>query len=79
MSAGDTQWMDQGRCTEVDPELFFIDVGNAAAPKSVCKECEVRQVCLDWAVDTNQQYGIWGGMGLQDRRRYKRQRAKAAA
>jgi WhiB family redox-sensing transcriptional regulator len=31
------------------------------AAKAVCARCPVSRRCLDWAVSTQQAYGIWGG------------------
>ena len=32
-------------------------------------ECDVRDECLTYALDNNEQEGIWGGMTLKERRR----------
>lgn len=72
-------WQSRGRCAEVDPDLFYPEIGNSYAPSRVCTGCEVRQQCLDWAVDTHQEFGIWGGLGRRARQRYRRQRERRAA
>jgi WhiB family redox-sensing transcriptional regulator len=41
--------------------------------KSVCTDCEVRQPCLDFALATNQDSGIWGGTSEEERRKLRRQ------
>lgn len=36
--------------------------------KEICAECNVRSDCLDYAVDINEQHGIWGGLNEAERR-----------
>lgn len=58
------------RCVEVDPELFFPEIGQqdlAAAAKRVCMACEVRVACLAYAVDRPDLKGIWGGKSERQR------------
>jgi WhiB family redox-sensing transcriptional regulator len=71
----DTQWMEAGVCSQVDPELFFPAKGDPTRPaKSICAGCPIRQRCLDYALDNEIQWGIWGGMTLRERRRYAARR-----
>ena len=42
--------------------------------KKVCNSCPVQQVCLDQAIANNEEAGIWGGMTLLERGRYKYER-----
>jgi WhiB family redox-sensing transcriptional regulator len=80
-------WMDDAACLEEDPELFFPDSstgGHASLAKAVCRRCDVLQVCLSWALETEQPDGIWGGQNARERRRLQRrldelQRARPAA
>ena len=36
--------------------------------KRVCDECTVTDDCLDFALETNQDSGIWGGLSEEERR-----------
>ena len=72
-------WRDQSACRDTDPDLFF-PVGTTGPAieqienaKSVCTDCEVRQPCLDFALATNQDSGIWGGTSEEERRKLRRQ------
>ena len=65
-------------CRDHDPELFF-PVGahgpaleQLAAAKAVCGTCPLRAACLDWALETGQEAGVWGGTGEDDRRAMRR-------
>jgi len=44
----------------------------------VCAECEASRECLDFALDTNQDSGIWGGLTEEERRVIRRRRVAAA-
>lgn len=69
-------WMDLALCAETDPEAFFPEKGGSTRDaKRVCQACEVRAECLEYALETDQRFGIWGGMSERERRRLKRQQA----
>lgn len=36
--------------------------------KNICRSCPIVKECGDWALDTRQPFGIWGGMTERDRR-----------
>lgn len=65
-----------------DPELFFPigSTGPAALQiekaKAVCGRCPVIEVCLRWALDTQQDAGVWGGLSEDERRALKRRNAR---
>ncbi|AGT12262.1 hypothetical protein PBI_VELVETEEN_55 [Mycobacterium phage Velveteen] len=62
-------WRDQALCSQVDPELFFPEKGvNAKPAKRICGMCDVRDECLQWALDNNEQFGIFGGLSERERR-----------
>lgn len=76
-------WRHRAACLTEDPELFF-PIGNSGPAlaqveqaKSVCQRCEVRDVCLKWALETGQDAGVWGGMSEEERRSLKRRNARA--
>ena len=78
-------WRHHAACREVDPELFF-PIGNTGPAllqideaKQVCGRCSVQEPCLQWAVDSGQDAGVWGGMSEDERRAYKRRVVRARA
>lgn len=81
LAAADDDWRDAALCRDTDPELFFPvgTTGQALVSqdhaKRVCAECTVQQACLDYALDTNQDSGIWGGLTEEERRVIRRRRA----
>jgi WhiB family redox-sensing transcriptional regulator len=83
LATADDTWRDHALCRDTDPELFFPvgTTGNALVAidhaKRVCAECRVTEACLEFALDTNQDSGIWGGLSEEERRSIRRQRAAA--
>ncbi len=75
----DLGWQDQALCAQTDPEAFFPDKGGSTREaKRVCRSCEVRAECLEYALEHDERFGIWGGMSERERRRLKRQAVPAA-
>jgi WhiB family redox-sensing transcriptional regulator len=71
-------WQDEANCLGVDPDLFFPERGaSTREAKEVCRGCVVRAECLEYALDNGEKFGIWGGLSERERRRLRRQRARA--
>lgn len=82
-------WRAVSSCRDTDPDLFF-PVGTTgpaleqiAAAKAVCDSCEAKAPCLEFALTTNQDSGVWGGTSEEERRKLRRawvaQQRRAAA
>ena len=72
------QWRGLASCARHTPDLFF-PVGETglggtqiAMAKRICIGCPVRQECLDYALVSNQRFGIWGGLTEEERRPVRR-------
>jgi len=66
-------WVQDALCGQTDPEAFFPPKGSAATDaKKVCARCDVRAECLDYALRTNQRYGIYGGLSERERRKLRK-------
>jgi WhiB family redox-sensing transcriptional regulator len=79
--APDTRWMEHARCAETDPETFY-PVGSSRAAdyepaKTICARCDVRNDCLRYALDTNEEHGVWGGLTPDERYALRQRRAEA--
>lgn len=75
-----TRWMRDAICAQTDPESFFPELGGSTKdPKRVCAVCPVKSECLQYALDTDQRFGVWGGTSEVERRRMRRERKGAAA
>jgi len=46
-------------------------VDEIAMAKEICTTCDVRSQCLDYALRTDQDFGIWGGFDEDERRRLR--------
>jgi WhiB family redox-sensing transcriptional regulator len=67
-------WQDLALCAQTDPEAFFPEKGGSTREaKRVCRACEVRQECLEYALEHDERFGIWGGLSERERRRLKRE------
>ena len=77
---GTTGWMTKARCREYDPEQFFVR-GAAQSKRAVrvCEHCDVRSVCLQYALENGIEFGIWGGLTERQRRRVARAAAEQVA
>jgi WhiB family redox-sensing transcriptional regulator len=70
------RWQERANCLGVDPDLFFPERGaSTKEAKGVCRGCEVRVDCLEYALSNGEKFGIWGGLSERERRRVRRQRA----
>ena len=79
LSMQPADWRAVAACRDTDPDLFF-PVGTTGpaieqieAAKAVCRECEAQAGCLEFALATNQDSGIWGGTSEEERRKLRKQ------
>jgi len=76
--ADDRKWRRLAACADMDPDAFFpvgstgIAVDQIAAAKEVCHRCPVRLACLQFALVTHQEDGVWGGHSEEERRELRR-------
>ncbi len=69
----DEQWQEKALCAQTDPEAFFPDKGGSTREaKRICQGCEVKDECLEYAMNNDERFGIWGGLSERERRRLKR-------
>lgn len=66
-------WVDDALCAEVGGDAWFPPMRGGATlelrmAQEICRQCPVRQECLDFAVANNEQYGVWGGLTPLERR-----------
>lgn len=73
-----SNWYLRAACADADPRIFFpVGTGTdalqaTAEAKSLCARCPVCAECRSFALTTNQQYGIWGGLDEEERRVVRR-------
>ena len=67
-------WQERALCAETDPEAFFPEKGGSTREaKRVCLGCDVRAECLEFALENDERFGIWGGLSERERRRVKKE------
>jgi WhiB family redox-sensing transcriptional regulator len=78
-------WQRWAACRGTDGDDWF-PVGNthdAQAQieecRAVCRRCPVMESCLQFALETGQEAGVWGGMSEDERRALKRRAARNRA
>lgn len=66
-------WREQALCAQTDPEAFFPDKGGSTKKaKKTCMACPVRRQCLEYALEHDIRFGVWGGLSDIERRKLKR-------
>ena len=67
-------WRQRAACRGVDPDVFYpVSDEEAEEAKSICRVCPVREACLEYALATNQDSGVWGGTSEEERRQLRKQ------
>lgn len=73
-----TDWREIAACRDSDPSVFFpVGTTGSALDQidvalTICGECGVRDECLQYALEANQEAGVWGGYAEDDRRRFRK-------
>lgn len=75
--AGDDEsglsWQADALCAQTDPEAFFPEKGGSTRDaKKICTTCEVKSECLEYALQNDERFGIWGGLSERERRKLRR-------
>jgi len=66
---------NNGAECEGEPDVFFFEEEGkdqnmrykTQLAKQICSECPVRLLCLEYALESNEPYGIWGGLTRAER------------
>ena len=77
-------WRIRAACLDESPDHFF-PIGNASPAleqiekaKAVCRRCEVAEPCLDFAMHSRQDTGVWGGLSEDERHTFQRHSCRAS-
>jgi WhiB family redox-sensing transcriptional regulator len=82
----DWDWQMKGACRGLDSATFFHPENERGpsrarrerAAKQVCASCPVTRQCLNWALQTREPYGVWGGKSTEERAQLLRMQASLA-
>ena len=70
---GVDDWRLSALCAQADPEAFYPDKGGSTREaKKLCQTCDVREECLQSALENDERFGIWGGLSERERRSLKK-------
>lgn len=70
--AGESSWRDHAAC--IGKQEFFFEeksTTTVAKAKAICATCVVKVSCLEHAMQ-NLDYGVWGGLTSNERRKARR-------
>lgn len=80
MDEVELEWMAKGQCRNYPPAAFFPSDGvGVDAARQICAGCGVREACLEYALASRIDHGVWGGCSERERRRILKRRRQAAA
>ncbi|MDT7616675.1 MAG: WhiB family transcriptional regulator, redox-sensing transcriptional regulator [Actinomycetota bacterium] len=79
LAPANLSWRTHAACAGLDPEVFYpVSDEVAEEAKAICRECPVREPCLEYALTNRERDGVWGGATERERRRMIRQRRRSA-
>ena len=72
------KWQDQGACKGVtEHSIFFPNTAEQgwqakqAKAITICRGCQVKEECLNHALQNDEHFGVWGGTTERGRRRIR--------
>lgn len=72
-------WVVFSACRDKDGDLFFPESRSQEREAlAICATCPVQLDCLEYALEADIRFGIWGGMTEKQRRRTARRGAIAS-
>jgi WhiB family transcriptional regulator, redox-sensing transcriptional regulator len=78
MTNVEVEWMEVGKCRNMDPAIFFPSDGTGVqSAQRICADCSVKEACLEYALANRVDHGVWGGTSERERRRILRSRRLA--
>ncbi|KPI19898.1 transcription factor WhiB [Actinobacteria bacterium OK074] len=67
-AAADGAWREQALCAQTGTDFFFPEPGSSVREaKRICAMCEMRSACLEYALDNDERFGVWGGLSEKER------------
>jgi WhiB family redox-sensing transcriptional regulator len=81
-------WQRLAACRGEDSSYYFAPsyfekrgekLAREAVAKRICAVCPVRQACLEYALETREGHGVWGGLNETERRAILKRQALEAS
>lgn len=61
-------WAADAACASTPPDTLFVRGAAQRSARELCFTCPVRTACLVEALETETEFGVWGGMTERERR-----------
>lgn len=71
----DHNWVSKALCATYEPDALFVQGASQRQVRVRCIQCEVRLECLADALQSEANFGVWGGLTERERRAILRQYA----
>lgn len=69
----DLDWQDEALCAQTGGDFFFPEPGSSVREaKRICGLCPIRSACLEFALDNDERFGVWGGLSEKERLEIRR-------
>jgi len=66
-------WQTQALCAQTGADFFFPEPGSSVREaKRICGMCEMRSACLQYALENDERFGVWGGLSEKERLQLRR-------
>ncbi|NBE56479.1 WhiB family transcriptional regulator [Streptomyces boluensis] len=66
-------WQELALCAQTGAGFFFPEPGSSVREaKQICLACEGRTACLEYALENDERFGVWGGLSEKERDRLRR-------
>ena len=64
----DQSWAARALCASDEPDALFVQGATQRQVRMRCMSCEVRLECLADALQSEANFGVWGGLTERERR-----------
>ena len=64
----DQTWAARALCATEEPDALFVQGASQRQVRVKCMACEVRLECLADALQSEANFGVWGGLTERERR-----------
>jgi WhiB family transcriptional regulator, redox-sensing transcriptional regulator len=73
ITPADLAWQEEALCAQTGADFFFPEPGSSVREaKRICGLCPIRSACLEYALDNDERFGVWGGLSEKERLELRR-------
>ncbi|KJK39265.1 transcriptional regulator [Streptomyces variegatus] len=68
ITSPELDWQHEALCAQTGADFFFPEPGSSVREaKRICGMCPIRAACLEYALDNDERFGVWGGLSEKER------------